>query len=329
MLSFAMHARADESHAYKEPPAVTMQTLEKWIGELSNWGRWGKNDELGTLNLITPEKRLAAAALVKDGTTVSASRVVSKEPDPLSGQVSFHHTLTKLLHGGGDFALDNYEISYHGWAHSHIDSLAHMFWKNKMYNGYSRDEVITTDPENPEQVAGARKLGIQVMRDGIMSRAVLVDIPRLKGVDYLEPGTAVTIEDLETWEKKAGVKVRPGDILLLRVGLLAYHKATGDVTNPRRSGLHVSTVKWLKERGVAVLGCDANSDVIPSGMEGFDHPVHVLALHSLGLPIMDNLDLSRLSQVAAEKGRWEFMMTIAPLAITGGTGSPVNAMAVF
>ncbi|WP_262690050.1 cyclase family protein [Kordiimonas aestuarii] len=327
-MLFAGTAHATEPQSV-DAPAVSIETLETWVNELSNWGRWGKDDELGTLNLITPEKRLQAVSLVRDGVPVSASRLLSKKPDPISGQVTFHHTLAKVAHGGGDFAGDRYTIEYHGWNHSHIDSLAHMAWKGRLYNGFDAATVVATNPENPSVEAGARKLGVQVMADGIVSRAILVDMPGLKGADYLAPGTAVTAQDLESWEKKAGLTIGAGDILLLRVGLPAYHEATGDVANPRRAGLHVSAVKWLKERDVAVLGCDANSDAIPSGVEGLDHPVHMLVLHALGMPILDNLDLSRLSQVAADKNRWEFMMVITPLAVPGGTGSPVNALAIF
>jgi kynurenine formamidase len=157
-----------------------------------------------------------------------------------------------------------------------------------------------------------------------------MDIPRLKGVDYLEPGTAIYAEDLEDWEKQAGFEVAEGDVLLLRTGRWARRDKEGPWRiDQEAAGLHASAVQWLRERGVSVLGSDAGSDVFPSGVEGYTHPVHILVLVALGMPIFDNLDLEALSEEAARQGRWHFLLTAAPMIIEGGTGSPLNPIATF
>jgi kynurenine formamidase len=190
-----------------------------------------------------------------------------------------------------------------------------------MYNGYSRDLVT------PE---GCKKLAITNASDGIFTRGVLMDIPRLAGKPWLDPGTPIYPADLEAWEKKAGLRVGSGDVVLIRTGRWARWAAEGPwAIDQRSAGLHASSVAWLRERDVAVLGSDVASDVFPSGVEGESHPVHLLVLYSLGMPIFDNLDLDAVSEAAAARGRWEFLLTAAPIRITEGTGSPLNPIATF
>ena len=302
------------------PRPVSKQELEGWIEELSNWGRWGKDDQLGTLNLITAKKRMEAAKLVKAGVSVSLAHDVLREQAP-DNDNPFQHQMGLTGASPGPWAVDTVSVLFHGYAHSHLDAVCHRFHDGKIYNGYPRSSVTE---------AGCDKLAIQVMKNGIFTRGVLMDLPKLKGVPWLEPGTAIYPEDLEAWEKKAGLKVESGDVLLIRTGRWARRAAEGawDV-GASSAGLHASCVKWMKERGVAVLGSDAASDVFPSGVEGYTHPVHLLTLVALGTPILDNQDLEALSAEAERQGRWEFLLTAAPLAIPGGTGSPLNAIATF
>ncbi|MEZ5399084.1 MAG: cyclase family protein [Bryobacteraceae bacterium] len=301
-------------------PPVTAATVESWMKELSNWGRWGASDELGAINLITPEKRRAAARLVRDGVTVSMAHNVVKEkmadnPSP------FAHEMTATGAGSGQFAVDRYGVSYHGFAHSHMDALCHMFWNGKLYNGYERATVS-------EQ--GAGRLGIQNLKNGIFTRAVLMDIPRLKGVEWLEPGTAIYPEDLDAWEKKSGAKVTAGDIVLIHTGRWALRKAKGPwAISNNAAGLHASCARWLKARDAAILGSDGASDVMPSQVEGVRQPIHQLVLIAMGMPIFDNLDLDDVAREAAARKRWAFLVTAGPLAVEGGTGSPLNPIAVF
>ncbi|MEZ5357054.1 MAG: cyclase family protein [Bryobacteraceae bacterium] len=307
-----------QGQAQREP--VTAETVARWMKELSNWGRWGANDELGAINLITPAKRKAAAALVREGVPVSMAHDAIKEKGP-DNPSPFSHEMTATGQGTGQFAVDRLGVSYHGWAHSHMDALCHMFWEGKLYNGYSR-EVVTAE--------GAGKLGITNLKNGIFTRAVLMDIPRLKGAEWLEPGTPIYPEDLEAWEKKAGVKVGSGDIVLIYTGRWARRAAKGPwaVMN-NAAGLNASCARWLKSRDAAVLGSDGASDVMPSGVAGVNQPIHQLTLIAMGMPIFDNLDLEAVAKEAAQRKRWAFLVTAAPLAIGGGTGSPLNPIAIF
>ena len=289
--------------------------FDVYFKKLSNWGRWGASDELGTLNLITEAKRKQAAALVKAGQAVGLAHSPLTEKD-VDNASPFEHTMNR------GFSTDTYRVSYHGYAHSHMDTLCHILYKDQTYNGYTRAEVNTEK--------GCTKLGIHNFRNGYVTRGVLMDVPRLKGVPYLDPGTPIFVEDLEAWEKRAGVKVSPGDALLIRTGRWARRAALGPWNVGQNSaGLHASVGEWLKARGVALIGSDAALDVVPSLVQGINLPVHTLAITALGLNILDNQDLEPLGELAARQKRWEFMLAVAPVPVTGGTGFPVNALATF
>jgi kynurenine formamidase len=317
-LLLLLGARADAQS--REP--MNAGDVEAMITELSNWGRWGDDDQLGALNLITPEKRQQAAALVKEGVSVSLARNVEKQQSADNSDPFVHTMLVAGRGTNGPWSLDRYSVAYHGYAHTHLDSLCHLFHGGKMYNGFSRDEVGKK---------GAEKLSIHNVKQGVFTRGILFDIPRLRGVRYLEPGTPIYPEDLDAWEKQAGVKVTSGDVIFIRTGRWKRREVMGpwDVMDPGIAGLHASCARWMKQRDVAILGSDAASDVIPSGVKGMTHPVHVLTLHAMGVHIFDNCDLEALSEAAAQRKRWEFLITAAPLPVEGGTGSPLNPIATY
>src|SRR3954462_2478547 len=283
--------------------------------QVKNWGRWGPDDQLGSANLVTAAKRKQAIALVKTGTTVSlAHNPLTERADDNSNP--FEHT---MLRGNN---MDRYAVSYHGYAHSHIDPLGHILCKEPTYHGYARGDVNTDK--------GCAKLGIQNLKGGIVTRGVLVDIPRLRNLPYLEPGTAIYVEDLEAWEKKSGVKIGAGDALLLRTGRWARREKLGPWNvGQSAAGLHASVAPWIKARGVALLGSDAAEDVTPSLVEGVALPIHTLMITGLGVNLLDNQDLESLGDVAARLNRWTFMLTINPMPVAGGTGFPLNAIAMF
>ncbi len=319
LSGLATMAILPEVHAQSAAP-VTRAEFDSWMKEISNWGRWGKEDELGTLNLITNDKRLAAARLVREGVSVSLALDLNKKADAINTN-PFEHELTVSKFSGHEVAGDKYSVQYHGFAHSHMDGLAHFAHKGKLYNGFSVD-VLKPD--------GAERLGIQNVKNGIFTRGVIVDIPWLKGVDYLEPGTAITVSDLEAWEKKTGVRVGSGDVLLIRTGRWERLRQEGQWNFlEKAAGSHASVAKWLKARDVAIIGCDGVSDVMPSGVEGLANPLHELVLVGLGMPILDNLDLDAVAAVAKERKRWTFLFVGAPLRVGGGTGSPLNPLAIF
>lgn len=306
--------------AAQGPDAVTAETIAGWMTELSNWGRWGADDELGTLNLVTPEKRRGALALATAGVSVSLSHTYLTEPDVEATSPVGYEMLGPDR--PGPFRSDRYTFAYHGYAHSHMDSLCHMMHEGALYNGYVRVDEVTGE--------GCARLGVANYKQGIVSRGILMDVPRLKGVDYLEPGTPIRVEDLEAWEREARLRVESGDVLFVRTGRWARRAEHGPwEMNREAAGLHASVAPWLRERGVAMLGADGTNDVLPSGVEGVTQPIHQLTLVAMGMPLFDNLDLEALAAEAARQGRWEFLLVAAPLAVEGGTGSPLNPLAIF
>lgn len=298
------------------PHTVTPAEYEQWKKELSNWGRWGKDDQIGALNLITPAKRKQAAALVKEGFSVS----MAGDADTVKAVDNPNPYELKMLTIG----TDEIAVNYHGIAHTHLDSLAHINDNGVFFNGYKPDADRVLKQ-------GHEKNSIHNLKNGIFTRGVLIDIPRLKGVPYLEPGTPIYVEDLEAWEKKAGVRVSAGDALFVRTGVWARRKALGPwlrgrAEGGRSAGLDPSVIPWLKKRDIAIMGSDHPQYVAPSSLRG---AVHDFALLYLGVHLFDNCDLEALAEAAAARNRWEFLLTAAPLPIVGGTGSPINPIATF
>jgi kynurenine formamidase len=303
------------------PEPMTRAQFDALFQEISNWGRWGKDDQLGTLNLITPAVRKGAAALVKEGITVSLALPLNDVADPVNGN-PFEHELAVSEFGGHQVAGDKYSVSYHGFAHSHMDGLPHFAHNGFFYNGVPFSEAKPT---------GASKLGIQNAGiNGVFARGVLVDMPAHLGIPYLEPGVAITAADIEAWETQNGVRIGSGDVLLIRTG--RWQKVAKDGQwnfVARAAGSHASLARWLKQRDVAVIGSDGVSDVMPSGVEGLVNPLHELVLAGLGMPILDNLDLDAVAATASRLKRPTFLYVGAPLRVPGGTGSPLNPLAVF
>ena len=314
------------------PPEVTPASrelvqadIERMMDELSNWGRWGPDDQLGAANLITPEKRQEAMALATEGITVSlAHRLLKEEADDVP--LPFGHRMLGVPDSSAEPGFfggvsDNYTVSYHGYSHSHIDSLCHILYKGQMYNGVSQDTIVE---------AGCTNASIDNLQGGIVTRGILFDIPRLKGVPYLEPGTPIYQEDLEAWEEMAGVTVRPGDAIFIRTGRWARRAEVGPWNiSENAAGLHASAMPWVKARDVSFAGSDAALDVVPSLVEDVALPVHLVTIVALGVDLFDNQDLEALAETAASLNRWEFTLMAAPLAVEQGTGSPVNALAIF
>ena len=316
LLGPAMAAPQATSQETDADRTVTPAQYEQWKTELSNWGRWGEDDEIGALNLITPEKRMQAVRLAREGFSVSlaadADTVAAVDnPNP------YEHEMLRI-------SADRIGVSYHGIAHTHLDALAHVNDRGTFYNGYTPDADAVM--EN-----GHEKNSIHNLKDGIITRGILIDLPRLRGVPYLEPGTPIYIEDLEAWEQETGLRVGSGDALFIRFGVWARREAEGPwlrgrAEGGRSAGLHPSVIPWLKERDIALLGSDHPTYVSPSNLPG---AVHDFALLYLGIHMFDNCDLEALGDAAAERNRWEFMLMAAPLPIRGGTGSPLNPLAIF
>lgn len=307
-------------YAQEAAPFVSQAQYDRWLEELSNWGRWGPDDEIGTLNLITPEKRMQAAALVQSGVTVSLSRTADTQesidnPCPVEWE---------MINASPNGASDR--VAYrciHGAGTTHIDGFAHRFFDGKMWNGVEMANTVTME-------AGASVNAVLTMKDGIVTRGVLYDIPRLKGVDFLDAGYRITVADLEAWEAMSGVRVGPGDAMFLRWGRWERREAVGPFdTWAEAAGFDNTVIPWLRARDIAILGWET-----PGYTPRQDGDLPTLALHDfaltmLGIHLVDRADLDALSVMAARLNRWEFMLTIAPLPIPSGTGSPVNPLAIF
>ena len=289
--------------------------FDQMFNQVKNWGRWGKDDQLGAANLITEATRTRAIALAKNGIVVGLAHEALKEiaadnPNP------FMHTMNP------GWTSDVYSVRFHGYAHSHIDALCHMLYKDQAYNGYARADVLSD--------TGCKKLGVEQLRNGVVTRGVLIDIPRLKKLPWLEPGTPVFVEDIEAWEKQARVRIGPGDAIFLRTGRWARRAKLGAWNvSENEAGYHASVAPWLKARGVSFLGSDDAQDVLPSLVEGIKLPVHTLAIAAMGIDILDNQDLEAAAETAAKLNRWEFLLTVAPVPVAGGTGYPAAALAIF
>jgi kynurenine formamidase len=312
----------------RESMATTYTTAQiaELLESVSNWGRWGKEDQRGALNYISNEKRAAAAKLVSSGETVSlslplATRPARDNPTPVthlmirSGQVG--HPL------GSSGCADYFAIEPHGLATTHLDALCHHFWRGKMFNGFEMSEV---------DFQGAHKCAIDVARMGIISRGVLIDIPKIRKVEWVEPGDSIYPDDLEAAERDHHVQVGEGDVMLLRTGRFTLRRTKGvaAVALSAMPGLHASCLEWLHERKVAVLGSDAVSDVLPTPYDApLRMPIHTGTLVMMGVHLIDNADLDGLAEKCARDGRYEFMFSLLPLVLERGTGSPANPVALF
>jgi kynurenine formamidase len=314
-------------------PAVPSEAqVREYLTTLSNWGRWGGEDELGTINLITPAKRQAAARLVTHGESVSCARPITTEitadttVQPMrfmvdSGEGRDTVSAERALQRRG--AAEFIGMVFHGYSITHVDAPSHYFWDGKLYNGRSCNTVTSRE--------GATVSSVEVLRDGVVSRGVLLDVARARGVPWLEAGEGVMPHDLEAAERAEGVRVESGDILLVRTGYYGRRLAEGPV-NPLKAGnpaLHAACCPWLRDRGVAMIGTDTHNDVTPLPYPSMGNSFHVVCLVAMGLWLIDNANLEELARTAARRGRWEFLLTVAPLRLQNVTGSPVNPIAVF
>jgi kynurenine formamidase len=291
---------------------------------LCRWGRWGADDERGALHFLTPSRVNAAAHLVREGVSVTLSlpvRTIATADNPKPADHRMTSVGTAAASTPIHFLKDYIGADYHYDGHTHIDALCHVGYDGLLYNAKPVDDVTA---------AGASVNSIEVLRDGLVGRGVLLDIPRLRGRPWLEPGEHVFAEDLERAEHEQGLRVAEGDILLVRTGLVRRLAELGPWnTAEAKAGLHPTAMPFMAERGVAALGSDGNSDTAPSTTEGVGFPIHVLAITALGIHLLDYLQLEDVRSKCEAAGRWEFLLVAAPLRIVKGTGSPLNPIAIF
>ena len=308
---------------------VDVAEFERIFEMVSNWGRWGPADQLGTLNYLTPATVVAAARLVRSGRHVSMAIPISTVAGPDNPNPAIHHVTQghDIDIGSGDvrFGLDYLGIAFHGDCHSHMDAMCHLSWKGQTYNGLPAQEVLTT--------RGATSLDVDAYSAGLIGRGVLYDIPRFRGVDWLEPGDAVARTELEAYESAMGVEAREGDIFVFRTGHHRRRLALGPWDNSAagegKAGLHVDTVPWMHERRISAFLPDGDGEAVPSSVDGIGYPIHPLQLVAMGMLTADSLQLEDVARACEDEGRLEFMVVGLPLRIGGGTGSPWNPVAIF
>ena len=295
------------------PP--TQDRAEGYFKDLNNWGRWGDTDQRGTVNLITPAKRQAAQALVKTGRTVSLARDVTPQP------VYMYSATFPSKRERADVVLDRFDMVYHGFWITHIDALCHVAWDGELYNGRPFADSLS--------VAGATWCPIDPLFDGITSRGVLLDVAAGRKEGHVTVGHPVTPRELDETARRQGVRIEPGDVVVVRSGDEAFRRANPDwiARVSPHPGLHLSCLEWFREKDIAAISWDM-MDERPIGYAGFGMGVH-LAIPFLGLALVDNTNPERLAEACKEMGRYEFLFTASPLRLVGSTGAPAHPLAIF
>ena len=311
----------------KDRTPTTIQEYLDYKTKFSNWGRWGDDDQFGTLNHITPDLVKEAARLINTGRTVSCANPLATQsviPDRHRNPKPADHNMLVHERGSGDYI----GVSYHGFVNTHIDALCHFFTKSvnaggRLYN--DKDPALVTE-------SGATTHSIENWRDGIVTRGVLYDMPKFRDTDFVDLKSPVEGWELEDWAKNQGITPQPGDAVFIRSGYKAFWEAHPHLEMtfpPNTPGNAPSIIEFLYDTNASLLGWDLQE----SGHRDYEYPariaVHEVIIPHMGMPILDNTDFDRLAKTCEELNRYTFHLTIAPLVVEGGTGSPVNPIATF
>jgi hypothetical protein len=299
----------------------------EYFDRYSNWNRWGSDDELGTLNFVTAEKRVEAGKLVRSGAVTSCARIIDtmSQPNDVMGPPQRFVTLTSGTAQGAREAgaSDYFGMTYHGVRITHIDTLSHVFWDDTAYNGHPADIVAVPD--------GARILDVTSAKHGVFTRGLLVDAARFRGVDWMEAQQAVSGDEVRAILASEGLELLPGDALLLRTGYGKKLAAQGpdNMAREGRAGWNASCLPLFYEESVSMIAADTTNDVIPSGYQNVSHPIHAVGIRSMGLWLVDNCELEELAALCESEQRWEFALAVSVVPFKGLTGGPVNPLALF
>jgi kynurenine formamidase len=319
--------------ALASPLGPSEDEVRAWFTDLSNWNRWGEQDTRGTLNLITDQIRVAAARTVVRGHAISCAWDIQVDGAPGSDGRRDRIVARRSMIASGTrkrdeqpdstfrAAVEQLTIRFHGRYMTHLDAPAHVFWDDMMYNGRPASDVTESRGAESNDVLGAG--------DGIITRGVLLDIARLRGVDALPAGEAIMPEELTAAEVSQRIHVRDGDALFVRTGDGSRRRAGRWDPDGGQPGLHAGCLPWLHERGVAVLAADSPQDVLPAIYPCLAMPIHGIAIAGMGMWLIDNCQLEDLADACRELHRYEFLLTVAPVRFIGATGSPVNPIAIF
>ena len=309
--------RASATRATTRAKDLTDAELQAMFERCSNAGRWGPDDELGTLNYITPAKRIAAARLVKTGEVVSIGRDISET----QSKVDPHPVQHRVMYNGNGPSIGDYiGVEPHGMTITHLDALCHFSVDDMLYNKRKRSATVSAE--------GAQWGSIYAQRQGIFTRGVLLDVAAARDVPWYESNEYVTVADFEAAEKRQNVRVESGDVVLVRTGMERMERERGIQDIYPRAGLHAECVEWLHKREAAVYGGDC-IEKLPYPNERFTSAMHMIVLVAMGLPILDWPALGELAETCNRLEQWGFLLTTAPMRLPGGTSSPVNPLAAF
>lgn len=314
-------------------------TVRQYIGTYSNWGRWGDDDELGTLNHVTPEIRQRAASLVKTGKVFSLA-VPFDENGPQRGTFNRFNPIHLMTRDGADVIAGTSVRDFYGNKERHFratddlvilplqastqwDSLAHVVLDNKIYNGYSADQVSSK---------GAFKNDITHATAEPAGRGILLDMPRLMGTEWLEPGTAISGHDLDAALAAEGITVQKGDFVLVRTGAIAQVRSQGswgEYAGGSAPGLGLAAIDWVATNEIAALATDTwGMEVLPNETPDVFQPLHLVFIVHLGLLVGEIWDLEALSADCASDGVYEFFFVGPALPFTNAVASPLNPIAI-
>ena len=314
----------------KESKLITLQEFDSLCERYKNWGRWGNDDQLGTLNFISPSAVTQAATEIEQGRSISLSIPLNSN-GPQDGTLNRFNPIHLMIRHGGEALIEGIDNQIHSaddvilmalQCGTHWDSLAHVFHKGRIFNGHSIGEV---------NGYGAKKNGIERMSQSLVGRGILLDIPKLRKSKWLEPSERITPEDLDLAVDKEGLKVKEGDILLVRTGQMGLAKERGnwkDFMSRKIPGLSVKCLEWISAHKIAAVASDNWAvEVVPYETEQILLPLHIIAIVYMGLTLGEVFDLEELSRDCERDGRYSFFFSGAPLPFTGAVGSPVNPIA--
>lgn len=303
-----------------------MEDFRELGKRLSNWGRWGADDERGTVNLITPERLVEAASLIRKGSIFDLGIPMDANgPQPGGNRINPVHLMRETGHGqnipGGFHFADDY-IFMPLQGSSQWDALAHVYYDDQLYNGF---------PSSAVSLHGAEYDSIDKLAKGVAGRGILLDIARLRGVEWMQAGEVITPDDLEQAARQQGVDIRRGDVLLFRTGWRTKFKSEQD---PRafmagEPGLGIACCEWVREKDIAAI-CSDNwaIEVLPGENPEVALPVHMVLIRDMGVTLGEILDFDELAEDCAADGVWEFFFCCPPLKFTKAVGSPINPLAI-
>ncbi len=315
------------------PEAMSIETVRTLAKTYRNWGRWGATDELGTVNFITPAKIKAAASLVRQGKVISLA-IPFDANGPQTGFGGRVNPLHQMLQDGGDITNGAQDfipglrycddtVTMPLQCATQWDALSHIYFDGKMYNDRGPEQVTSN---------GARTNAITVLKDKIVSRGVLFDVPRLKNKPWLEPGEAIYPADLDAAAAAANVTIASGDIAIIRTGQMRQVRergSWGDYAGGPAPGLSLTCAEWLATHEIAGYATDTwGTEVIPNETPDVFQPLHCVAIVNMGMLVGEIFTLEALADDCAADGVYEFLFVAPPLPITGAVGSPINPQAI-